>query len=98
MGSVLKDWIEQEADLKSVTFLQQELGISSFLADLLVQRGLHDPSDAEQFLKPKLKHLEDPFAIKNMVVRFPGFLRRGKRRKGFYWWEIMMWTGSPRQS
>ena len=82
MGSVLKDWIEQEADLKSVTFLQQELGISSFLADLLVQRGLHDPSDAEQFLKPKLKHLEDPFAIKNMDGAISRILKAREEKEG----------------
>jgi len=62
----LKKWIEQEADDQSVLKLEKELGISTLLARLLVQRGLTDLAQAEKFLIPKLKHLDDPFAIDQM--------------------------------
>jgi single-stranded-DNA-specific exonuclease len=59
-------WIEQQAEQSSVSRLQKELGISPLLARLLVQRGLTDSSKAQAFLKPKLKDLDDPFAIRHM--------------------------------
>lgn len=59
-------WIEHEANSDAVHCLVQELGTTPFIARLLVLRGLRDPITAERFLRPKLKHLEDPFKIKNM--------------------------------
>jgi len=59
-------WIEQQAEQSSVARLQKELGISPLLARLLVQRGFADFKEAQAFLKPKLKDLDDPFAIQHM--------------------------------
>ena len=64
--SILKNWIEQEADKDSVINLQESIGTSPLLAKLLVQRGLSDHSVAKKFLRPKLLYLEDPFSILNM--------------------------------
>ena len=78
----MKQWIEQEADDNSVLRLKKELGISYLLARLLVQRGLTDLAQAEKFLNPKLKHLDDPFAIDQMECAINRiFEARDKKQK-----------------
>ena len=62
----MKHWIEQAADIKSVKSLESQVDCSKFLAKLLVQRGQKDPVRAQNFINPKLKHLDDPFTIHNM--------------------------------
>ncbi|GHC07429.1 single-stranded-DNA-specific exonuclease RecJ [Cerasicoccus arenae] len=62
--------------------LMRELGVTSVVATLLAQRGFNEPSSAERHLHPKLAHLDDPFAIKNMdraVERLIAALRDGER-------------------
>ncbi len=46
--------------------LAQRLDISPVLAKLLVQRGITTESDAENFFKPQLTGLHDPFLMKDM--------------------------------
>ena len=62
----MKQWIEQAADEKSVKSIESQVGCSKFLAKLLVLRGQTDPVLAQNFIHPKLKHLDDPFTIQNM--------------------------------
>ncbi len=62
----MKEWIEQDADQSSVDILLGGLGVSKIVAELLAKRGFQDPVIADQFLSPKLKHLQDPFLIQNM--------------------------------
>jgi len=59
-------WIEKHAERAPIVQLQKDLGISSFLAKLLVQRGFVRSKEAQTYLKPKLKDLDDPFAIQHM--------------------------------
>ena len=42
------------------------LGIPSLVADLMVQRGIENTSDAEAFLRADLMDLEDPNLLKDM--------------------------------
>jgi len=74
-------WIEQKCDAEAASLLEQELGINSFLAKLLVLRGINDPTVAEKFLKPKLKHLQDPFAIHNMDMAISRILQAREKRQ-----------------
>ncbi len=46
--------------------LSRELSIAPFLAALLCQRGFRDAAAANDFLKPMLKKLSDPFLLPNM--------------------------------
>ena len=62
----MKHWIEQDADVESVKSLESQVGCSKFLAKLLVLRGQTNPVRAQNFINPKLKHLDDPFTIHNM--------------------------------
>ena len=80
-GSALKNWIEQQADQKSVNLLQSKIGVSNFLGSLLVQAGIKDPVIAEHFLSPKLSHLDDPFAIKNMDLAVSRILQAREKRE-----------------
>jgi len=59
-------WIEQRAEQDLIARLQKDIGISALLARLLVQKGFTDPQKALSFLQPKLRDLNDPFAIQNM--------------------------------
>ena len=57
------DSAEQQAAIESLT---QLLSISSALAALLVQRGVHTYEEARTFFRPEMGHLHDPFAMKDM--------------------------------
>lgn len=46
--------------------LQKELDIPALLAQVLVSRGLSEPSDARRFLHPSLNDIPNPFLMKDM--------------------------------
>jgi single-stranded-DNA-specific exonuclease len=52
---------------EKVGLLVSELGISPFLAGLLVNRGFSRPESAEAFLNPRLDMLHDPMLMKGMA-------------------------------
>ncbi len=62
--------------------LARKLGVSPFLAGILVKRGLGDPEEAERYLSPQLEDLHSPFllnGIKEAVERVgEGIARREK--------------------
>ncbi len=74
-------WIEQQAEQSSVARLQKELDISPLLARLLVQKGFSDSREAQSFLKPKLKDLDDPFAIQYMDLAVSKILNTRDNQK-----------------
>ncbi|GAB4023722.1 single-stranded-DNA-specific exonuclease RecJ [Spirosoma koreense] len=57
------DSVGQRAAIEALT---HSLGISSFLAALLVQRGVTSYDEARTFFRPELSHLHDPFDMKDM--------------------------------
>ena len=61
-----KRWIIQKSDLKFVQKLAKDLGVNHIVAHLLVLRGIENFDDAKLFFRPELKHLHDPFLMKNM--------------------------------
>ena len=77
----MKKWAERSAEPKSVELLQHKLGISSLLANLLVKRGLLNPDAVECFLRPKLRHLEDPFALANMDLAISRILQAREKKE-----------------
>ncbi len=75
-------WVVQEADPKAKADLVRELGISTVLAGLLVNRGYSDPAEAKQFLHPELAQLSSPFEMLNMgaaVERILDAVDRGEK-------------------
>jgi len=55
------DWIEVEA-------LKNALQVDKIVAQLLLQRGISNFEEAEQFFRPKLNHLHNPFLMKGMEL------------------------------
>jgi single-stranded-DNA-specific exonuclease len=58
--SAVEQWMIPERNSQAEVLLQQELGISSLVAALLVQRGWKDPTSAHKFLNPRIEDLHDP--------------------------------------
>lgn len=55
-----KRWLLNSCDAELAKHLQGQLGISSVLSLLLVQRNIHEVEAAERFLQPSLAQLPDP--------------------------------------
>ena len=61
-----KRWIIQKPDQTIVQKLAKDLEVNHIVAHLLVLRGIENFDDAKLFFRPELKHLHDPFLMKNM--------------------------------
>jgi single-stranded-DNA-specific exonuclease len=62
-----KRWsIKDISDSEAVEQLAKSLGIDFVLSDLLVKRGIVDFEDARKFFRPDIRHLHDPFLMKDM--------------------------------
>lgn len=46
--------------------VSKELAIPPLIARVLINRGIKTPEEAERFLSPSLRHLPDPFLMKDM--------------------------------
>ena len=46
--------------------LATQLGVSCIIAELLIQRGVHDFEEAKKFFRPNLEHLHNPFLMQDM--------------------------------
>ena len=55
-----------EPEQNAVQQLQKELGVSSIIAALLVQRGVHTFDTAKAFFRPKWQDLHSPFLMRDM--------------------------------
>ena len=53
-------------DKSKVTLLQKEVGVSSVVATLLVQRGMDTYDEVKDFFRPKWEDLHDPFLMQDM--------------------------------
>ncbi len=51
---------------EKVKHLAQALNVEDFVATLLIQRGIETFEDAKNFFRPSLKHLHDPYLMKDM--------------------------------
>ncbi len=58
--SRIEQWIVPERNPAAEQRLQVELGVSSLVAALLVQRKWTDPEEAYRFLHPRIEDLHDP--------------------------------------
>lgn len=61
-----KKWFLLKADPQKVISLTSQLGISTTLAELLLNRGIEDIMEAEKFLFKSLYDLPDPYELKDM--------------------------------
>src|SRR4051812_2874165 len=61
-----KRWKILKADEDAVNSLSKSLNGHKELCTILVQRGITTYNEAEHFFNPDLKHLHDPFLMKDM--------------------------------
>ncbi len=62
-----KRWnIKEKVVNQEVEALSEALNVSSFIAQLLVQRGIKTFEEAKSFFRPSLAELHDPFLMKDM--------------------------------
>lgn len=62
-----KRWVENRAvDEQIISQLADQLNITSIIATLLVNRGVSNFKEAEEFFRPKAEHIHDPFLMKDM--------------------------------
>jgi len=78
-----KKWIiKEKGDSGLVRQLAGDLGVSESLANLMVQRKITTPGEAQKFFNPSLDYLHDPFLMKDMnmaVDRLSGAIKRGEK-------------------
>jgi single-stranded-DNA-specific exonuclease len=64
-----KKWvIKERGDCGTVSQLAGALGVSDSLSNLMVQRGITTPDEAQAFFNPSLQYLHDPFMMKDMNI------------------------------
>src|SRR5690606_11847626 len=62
-----KRWVvKPKNDVKRINKLRDELGVSSIIAELLLNRDISTFEQAKLFFRPSLEHLHDPFLMKDM--------------------------------
>ncbi len=61
-------WLPINTDEKTVSDLEQALGLDRIFCQLLVQRGVHSPSEAKAFFTFSWKDLHNPFLMRNMEL------------------------------
>ena len=61
-----KHWNIKNQDLINQRLLTEELSISPLIAQILINRSIRTPQDADIFLKPSLLSLHDPMLMKGM--------------------------------
>jgi single-stranded-DNA-specific exonuclease len=59
-------WTSLATDEEAAGALVARLGLSKVVAELLVQRGIASSEAAEEFLRPRLAQLDNPFAMTNL--------------------------------
>ena len=61
-------WKQKEKpDEKIVSSLEKSLSVPHKIAWILAQRGITSYDEAENYFRPKLSDLHDPFLMKDMV-------------------------------
>ena len=75
-------WIfPSAADAAGISQMKQEADIPSFLAELLLKRGLSDAPSAEVYLRPRLRTLSAPELLPEMDVAVARILAAMDRRE-----------------
>ena len=78
-----KRWVvKPQGDRAKVEALSSQLGMSSVLTNLLVQRGIDTVEKAKKFFSPALRDLHDPFLMKDMdkaVARIEKAVKAGEK-------------------
>lgn len=77
-------WRIAERDRAAEQRLSRELGVSSLVASLLVQRGYAEPADADRFLHPSLDQLHAPELLPDFEPAMRAILAAKERDELIY--------------
>ena len=75
-------WQEKSYDRESARLFETALNLAPLLSKLLAGRKIESVTEAENFISPKLAHLQDPFDITNMeqaVERIKDAIKRKEK-------------------
>ena len=75
-------WQEKSFDRESARLFERALNLSPLLSKFLAGRKIESVPEAENFISPKLAHLQDPFDITNMeqaVERIKDAIKRKEK-------------------
>ena len=61
-----KEWITSNIDFEKAVDLSNSLSVSHDIAKLLLLRGVSNYSEAENFFRPNINQLHNPFDMKDM--------------------------------
>ncbi|MFN3740331.1 MAG: single-stranded-DNA-specific exonuclease RecJ [Thermodesulfovibrionales bacterium] len=61
-------WVLTKTNDEYLTYLSKKTGISKILAQILINRGIKDPSQVRDFLNPSLSLLSDPFCLHDLEM------------------------------
>jgi len=61
-------WIVEKQETGTVSALSKQLGISTFLASLMVTRGIVTLNEGRAFLEPRLSEFESPLALPGLEL------------------------------
>lgn len=61
-----RNWQTLNSSIIAIDKISRDLGISSLLARLIINRGIREPKEAVKFLNPEVSDLHDPFLFKDM--------------------------------
>lgn len=81
MNSNKFQWIHKEPSLRLVEVLASELNVSKIISKILVNRGVVDFTDAQNYFRPNLDQFHDGFLMKGMekaVVRLNAAVRNNE--------------------
>ncbi|HIL71576.1 MAG TPA: single-stranded-DNA-specific exonuclease RecJ, partial [Verrucomicrobia bacterium] len=68
-------WDHPSPDQKLASQLEKDFQISPLLAQCLINRGIAEPEGIEDFLRPRLKKLSDPFLLPQMLIAIERLLK-----------------------
>ncbi len=58
--------LKPKPEQDKITQLSKAIGVSEIMASLLIQRGIETFEEAEEFFRPSLENLHDPYLMKDM--------------------------------
>ena len=77
----MKNWTKSDQpSIRKVNSLQADLKIPNFICSLLIQRDINSLDKAQNFFRPKLDSLHDPYLMKDMEKAIDR-VNKGKKEK-----------------
>ena len=75
-----KEWVLRGSNEEKIKKMAESMNIDSFVARLLINRGIEDIHEAEKFLNPRKEDLHDPYLFKDMEKAVKIILEAGQKK------------------